>query len=109
MELIGRRGRGERRRNPAGRRYAHDSAVAEHNDIIPIPRAAQNKRRSLADGLRKTASHVDFLELASRPERDEPTVRGPERLCESVVSAGQSTWLERIHRTNPQELGASVE
>src|SRR5712691_7933546 len=51
--------------------------AAENNYAVPGPVARRDWTR-LAKRLRRPAGHLDLLELASHPERDEAAVRRPE-------------------------------
>jgi DNA modification methylase len=75
------------------------SGATENNYAVRAPGANPDSAR-LAKRLRRPAGHLDLLELATRPERDETAVRRPEEsLC--VFRAGQMPGLERLQVANP--------
>src|SRR5579859_7601383 len=89
-------GHAPRRRHSPQRTRA---GAAENNYAVTVPVAPRDSTR-LAKRLRRPAGHLDLLELASRPERDEATVRRPDG-SNCAFRAGQTPGLERIQVANP--------
>src|SRR5712692_1850719 len=74
----------------------------EKNHAIAIPCSAASVRR-IAKRLWRATGSIDFLELASREESDEPAVGGPERISNSI-STSQRLSRNRIEWTHPEQL-----
>src|SRR5437016_477237 len=70
------------------------------NHAVLAPRAT-TKVRSIAQRDRRSARHIDFLDLAGCEEAEEPAVRRPE-WRHGLVSPRQLARDERIERADPQ-------
>src|SRR5262249_20551529 len=78
-------------------------SVPDDDVAVTVPRAAYGDARQIAQGLRRAARYIQLLEFVAGLERDEPSVRRPERrrCVDASLPAGQLADFQRIHRAEP--------
>src|SRR5262249_10515693 len=76
---------------------------AENDRAVPVPRAAEDCGRGIADRLGRTSGNVYFLQLVSRLKRDESAIWRPEDRRLNILRAWRRACSKRIQRPNPDE------
>src|SRR5438270_5814596 len=99
---------GELHRLSAGRGNAMQDAVypGEDDDAVAVPRAAA-AQHDVANNLRRTARHLDLLQMVFRKEADEAAVGRPERIIPAFGSS-QRPGGPRIQPLHPKEALAPL-
>ena len=93
--VVPSRGR-KQSRDAARSRNLHNAIPvgAENDYAVPVPSAAEDQDRGIADILRRAAGNVDLLQLAPCLKCDESAIRGPEdRRPLDIFRPGQ--WIRK--------------
>src|SRR5215472_6192708 len=76
---------------------------AENDRAVPVPRAAEDCGRGIADRLGRASVNVYFLQLVARLKRDESAIWRPEDGRLNILRAWQRARFKRIQGSNPNE------
>src|SRR5690242_16390320 len=95
--------RGDGRRLTSRRRNSHQTpgAAGEQDHAIAVPVAGDKTSRQVADGLRRSAVHVDLPQLTCGLESEKAAVRSPEGV-RAAIRTRQHAGFEETERPNPE-------